>query len=505
MLIVVSPTLERMLDRAGARATMRIRSERFLSANAPRGSAAAVRHDGRSRRRPAGGDVGARISARRPRGRRARGPAADRADPGPGRRADRRAEPGWRLALGQRRPPAPAGAESAGRRRATGSPRRRSSGRWRRPSRWGCLTDVKVLDQAVAYLNQEFAKLERQRSRDPRRPAARAQHPPRGQLRGGQQPEPRAQRAVRPGAGLPGAHLRQSGSGVAGRRADRHPGPAGQDRGDRAGPAVSRLLGQRRPVAGGPRRRRDDGAGHAWPTPASGPQAPELDGAVAWLLAHRVGDGWQPHKAKGPALAALASYYGRAAGRRGPVPADGDGQRHPGRRARRASARPRARRSPCRARRSRSGSPTASASTMEGRGRFGYAVTLAGFTRDFGPDQDRANRVALGRSPGLSTRRRRSSTARCLPVGFGVAVNPTTFENLASQVGAGRQGPRRPHRLAQHPLEHARMGARLPDRRGAPARRHDPDRRLGADVGHLVSTWPTACSPSTSRPIRTPA
>ena len=38
------------------------------------------------------------------------------------------------------------------------------------------------------------------------------------------------------------------------------------------------------------------------------PQAPELDGAVAWLLAHRAGTGWQPHKAKGPALAALAAY-----------------------------------------------------------------------------------------------------------------------------------------------------------------------------------------------------
>ena len=42
------------------------------------------------------------------------------------------------------------------------------------------------------------------------------------------------------------------------------------------------------------------------------PQAAELDGAVDWLLAHRTGTGWRPHKAKGPALAALASYYGHA-------------------------------------------------------------------------------------------------------------------------------------------------------------------------------------------------
>ena len=31
---------------------------------------------------------------------------------------------------------------------------------------------------------------------------------------------------------------------------------------------------------------------------------------------------------------------------------------------------------------------------MEGRGTFGYAVTLTGFTREFGPDQDQANRPA---------------------------------------------------------------------------------------------------------------
>ena len=44
------------------------------------------------------------------------------------------------------------------------------------------------------------------------------------------------------------------------------------------------------------------------------PQAPELEGAVAWLLAHRSGTGWRPHKAKGPALAAFSAYYGKAEG-----------------------------------------------------------------------------------------------------------------------------------------------------------------------------------------------
>src|SRR5208283_1357321 len=44
------------------------------------------------------------------------------------------------------------------------------------------------------------------------------------------------------------------------------------------------------------------------------PQAAELDRAIDWLHAHRFGHGWNPHRAKGPALAALALYHGRAKG-----------------------------------------------------------------------------------------------------------------------------------------------------------------------------------------------
>src|SRR5262249_8113721 len=44
------------------------------------------------------------------------------------------------------------------------------------------------------------------------------------------------------------------------------------------------------------------------------PQAPELSEAIEWLLAHRGGKGWQRLKARGPALAALCAYYGKAAG-----------------------------------------------------------------------------------------------------------------------------------------------------------------------------------------------
>ena len=128
-------------------------------------------------------------------------------------------------------------------------------------------------------------------------------------------------------------------------------------------------------------------------------------------------------------------------GRRGPLPPDRHRQRHPGRRARR-HRRDRGqgdRRSA--SRRSRSASPTASGSTMEGRGRFGYAVTLAGFTRDFGPDQDRTNRVATVDAPGLSVRPHPSSTARCCRSGFGVAVNPTHVREPRQPGRARRQGP----------------------------------------------------------------
>ena len=70
---------------------------------------------------------------------------------------------------------------------------------------------------------------------------------------------------------------------------------------------------------------------------------------------------------------------------------------------------------------------------IEGRGTFGYAVTLTGFTRDFGPDQDRANRpfvidrrVYLPADPELD--------GKVLPTGFGVAVNAQDFENTVTQV-----------------------------------------------------------------------
>ncbi len=165
------------------------------------------------------------------------------------------------------------------------------------------------------------------------------------------------------------------------------------------------------------------------------PQAAELEGAVAYLNAHRTGTGWRPNKAKGPALAALAAYYGLAqraedrykltvtvndtklvemnvtgatAGAAIPVPLKSV----------------------------KVGQANRIRFDMEGRGRFGYAATLQGFTRDFAPDQKQANRVAV-----VSRRVYYPSApeldGKVLPTGFGVAVNPETFENVASQVALG--------------------------------------------------------------------
>jgi tetratricopeptide (TPR) repeat protein len=165
------------------------------------------------------------------------------------------------------------------------------------------------------------------------------------------------------------------------------------------------------------------------------PQAPELGGAIEWLLAHRSGNGWQPHKAKGAGLAALSLFYARAQGaddryrlvvtvndtKVSEIDATGasEGQ---------AIAVPR--------KALLVGRPNRVRFEMEGRGRFGYAVTLHGFTRDFAPDQKNDNRRALvwrrayyPAPPELD--------GKVLPTGFGTVVNPTPFENLATQVALG--------------------------------------------------------------------
>jgi uncharacterized protein YfaS (alpha-2-macroglobulin family)/TolA-binding protein len=165
------------------------------------------------------------------------------------------------------------------------------------------------------------------------------------------------------------------------------------------------------------------------------PQAPELAEAVEWLLGQRVGTGWRPRQAAGPALAALASFYGQAkeaedryrlivrvngaevlnsevAG-----PAEG-----------RAVLVPR--------KILKVGDRNRVEFDVEGRGTFGYVVTMAGFTRDFGPDQNRLNRSAIiyQRTYGPADP---ELEGKVLPTGFAVAVNATYFQNKVTQVALG--------------------------------------------------------------------
>ncbi|MEJ7639334.1 MAG: hypothetical protein WKF75_15490, partial [Singulisphaera sp.] len=165
------------------------------------------------------------------------------------------------------------------------------------------------------------------------------------------------------------------------------------------------------------------------------PQAPELAAAVEWILAHRQATGWQPHKAKGPALAALSRFYGRAKdaedryklvvtvndaevySTRVVGPAEGKAVLVPA-----GALKP--------------GGDNRVRFDIEGRGTFGYAVTLTGFTRDFAPDQDPANRTAvLGRRVSLPADP--ELDGKTLPTGFGAAINAPYFENKVTQVPLG--------------------------------------------------------------------
>ena len=165
------------------------------------------------------------------------------------------------------------------------------------------------------------------------------------------------------------------------------------------------------------------------------PQATEVEAANAWLLAHRTGDGWSPRKARGAALAALSAFYGRAGSAedryrlvvtvndqevyRAEVIGSPEGK---------VVAVPR--------KALKMGDPNRVRFQIEGRGTFGYAVTMTGFARDFGPEQkadgkpfEVHSRTYLPAEPELD--------GKTLPVGFGVAVNPKTFVNKATQVAQG--------------------------------------------------------------------
>jgi len=166
------------------------------------------------------------------------------------------------------------------------------------------------------------------------------------------------------------------------------------------------------------------------------PGSPLAAQSADWLLAHRVGDGWQPARAKGPALAALAAHHARGQSAEDRYrlvvtvndekvyeadvsgAADGKAVAVPRRVLKAAGGKNRVH------------------FDVEGRGTFGYAVTLTGFTRDFAPDQDRHGRgftvdrrVYWAPAPALD--------GTPLPTGFATAVNARGFENTITQLPVG--------------------------------------------------------------------
>ncbi|MDX2036423.1 MAG: MG2 domain-containing protein [Isosphaeraceae bacterium] len=173
----------------------------------------------------------------------------------------------------------------------------------------------------------------------------------------------------------------------------------------------------------------------AWAFALARPADARLAPAREWLLSKRVGIGWQPLSAKGPILAALAAFRDEA------QPADdryrlavkvNDEEVYTaevqGVAAGKAIVVPR--------KALKLGDPNRIRFEIEGRGTYSYTVTLAGFTRDFGPDQRRegktflvGDRSYLHAAPELD--------GRTLPTGFSSTLNAQPFANKVTNVGLG--------------------------------------------------------------------
>ena len=136
---------------------------------------------------------------------------------------------------------------------------------------------------------------------------------------------------------------------------------------------------------------------------------------------------------------------------------------------------------------------TGSGSTSRAGGPIGYAVTMTGFARDFGPEQKRDGKPFDDPRPGLPAgrpRARRQDPADRL-LAWRSTRRPSSTRPPRSPRGAGPGSGSTPG--SPHSARPAGLGARVRGGRGDPARRHDPDRGLGRDLGQLLSTWPTTC------------
>ncbi len=270
----------------------------------------AARHGDRPGQRPAGGGVGTRLPARARRGRGPRGRAAPVAGSRAGLRAGHAPERRRRLAVGRRparRPGKPW--ETASDRLDLGAGHL-GAGRGRRPG-VACPTR-RCSTGPTDYLAGQFAQAEAADT-DTRAALLHALSTrDRAELRAGQRPEPRPAEPVRRGAGVPGPDVREPRSAEPGRA--RSWACSGRGRSRRRPARTSRPGSSGRATSPNPSL---DGRVEATALAAlayarSRPNDPILAGASDWLLAHRIGTGWLPHKADGPALAALSAFYGSA-------------------------------------------------------------------------------------------------------------------------------------------------------------------------------------------------
>ena len=143
---------------------------------------------------------------------------------------------------------------------------------------------------------------------------------------------------------------------------------------------------------------------------------------------------------EGPGRRRAGPLLRRGRGRRGRLPAGRHRQRPGGRPRSTSTGRPRARRSASPARRSTPAGRNRVRFDIEGRGTFGYAVTLTGFTREFGPDQDRRDRsfcvdrrVYLAAEPEFE--------GKPLPTGFGVGGQPADVRERGRRRSPSAAGP----------------------------------------------------------------
>ena len=322
--------------------------------------------------------------------------------------------------------------------------------------RLGLLTDPKVLDQAVSYLGQQFSQLDATRLGDTpamlhalstRRAAsfeaANSLNRARNQLS-----DPALAYLALTFANLDRPTLAAEVIGILGPRAKTEAPAPGRP---------SRLFWDR---AGRQSFARSTAEITAMVTLAYArvkPDARELDQAVE--LADR-----SPRRRRLAAAQGQGPGPGRAGlvlrprpRRRGSIPAHGDRQRRPGRGPRRAGTDRRARPSPCPGPASRSASPTASASRWKAAASSATRRSSRGSPATSAPTRN-ARPHRLGRTPGLSPVRpgagRQDAPGRILGRG-----QPDDLREPGQPGRPRRPGPRRPDRLAQRPLEHARMGA----------------------------------------------